>query len=70
MCMSACSFRFVNIGSYKYSFFGSAAKTELRVSSDSLVKQRSNPDVEEGDTEGTIQTHSRLLSHLNFGSSH
>jgi hypothetical protein len=69
MYKSACSFRFVNIGSCKYSFFGSAAKTELRVSFDSLAKHRSNPE-EKGRTEDTIQKHSRLLSHLNFGSAH
>jgi hypothetical protein len=71
MCMSACSFRIVNIGSCKYSFFVSAAKTELRVIFDSLAKHRSNPEDEEvGRTEETIQTHSRLLSYLNFGSAH
>jgi hypothetical protein len=50
----------VNIDSYKYSFFGSAARIELRVSFDSYVKQRSNPgDEEEGGREDTIQKHSR-----------
>lgn len=71
MYMFACFFRFVNIGSCKYSFFGSAANTELRASFDSLVKQRSNHgDEEEVCREGAVQIHSRLVSYLNFGLSH
>lgn len=71
MYMSTCFFKSVNIGSYKYSFFGSAARIKHRVSFDSFVKQRSNPNYEEeGGREDTVQKHSRSVSHLNFGLSH